>query len=46
MGRDESWKQVAIVAALLLTGPLAYMVGKKVRKSFTGIDVPPDWIHG
>ena len=28
-GREESWKQVAIVAAMLLTGPLAFYVGKK-----------------
>jgi amino acid transporter len=29
VGQEESWEQVAIVAALLLTGPLAFYVGKK-----------------
>jgi len=34
VGREESWKQVAIVAAMLLTGPLAFFVGKKAHRSF------------
>ena len=29
VGREESWKQVAIVAAMLLTGPLAFFVERK-----------------
>jgi len=34
VGREESWKQVAIVAAMLLTGPLAFYVGKKGARPF------------
>ncbi len=33
VGREESWEQVAIVAAMLLTGPLSFFVGKKARRS-------------
>jgi amino acid transporter len=43
VGREESWKQVAIVAAMLLTGPLAFFVGKKVRRSSTERDGLPEW---
>lgn len=43
VGREESWKQVAIVTAMLLTGPLAFFVGKKASRSFTERDVFPDW---
>jgi amino acid transporter len=43
MGREESWKHVAIVAAMLLTGPLAFFVGKKVRRSSAGRDVLTEW---
>jgi amino acid transporter len=43
MGQDESWKQVAIVGVMLLSGPLAYFAGKKVRGSIEERDNLPDW---
>ncbi len=32
-----------LVAAMLLTGPLAFFVGKKVRRSSTDRHVLPEW---
>jgi hypothetical protein len=42
-GAEESWKHVAMVAAMLLTGPLVFFVGKKVSPSSAERDVLPEW---
>jgi len=43
VGQEESWKQVAIVAAMLLTGPIAFFAGKKALRSSARKDVLPEW---
>ena len=41
-GENESWKQMAIAGAMLLSGPLVYLFGNRGRKGTAKMD----WIHG
>ncbi len=45
IGQKESWKQAATAAGMLLTGPLAYWIGTKIRKVSAKRVDPAEWLH-
>ena len=45
VGQNESWRQAAITAGMLLTGPVVYWISAKFRKDSTPGDVPPGWLQ-